>query len=246
LSSWLIALACGLGGLLAGAAAAALAVRRAQRAGAAAAGRGSRGPLSGESEPTAEPPLSGRPELALLERALREPLARLRRAEGCPPELLERFERLASQFRMLTSAPRPMKARPTSPIDLLQGAAEQVTLLRLGKVGASWTLRGRQPVHVDPERATAAFRELPASSAEAEGEGGRLASRIERAGDARYPVGVEIELGRRNAEPDPLGMLVARRVLEGQGARVLSDGARTRVLLRSLPVEPESQTPSNT
>jgi hypothetical protein len=207
LSSWLIALACGLGGLLAGAAAAALAVRRAQRAGAAAAGRGSRGPLSGESEPTAEPPLSGRPELALLERALREPLARLR---------------------------------------LLQGAAEQVTLLRLGKVGASWTLRGRQPVHVDPERATAAFRELLASSAEAEGEGGRLAIRIERSGDARYPVGVEIELGRRNAEPDPLGMLVARRVLEGQGARVLSDGARTRVLLRSLPVEPESQTPSNT
>ncbi len=145
---------------------------------------------------------------------------------------------------MLVSQPRPMQAKPVSPISLLQEAAEQVEKLRLGKVPASWTLRNRQPVHVDPERTRSAFRELLATSADTAGQAGRVGIRVLPGRDAGYPVRVEIEIGRRGSEPDELALLVARRLLESQGARVEVEGQRVEIALRSAPAEP-AQIPSN-
>ena len=146
----------------------------------------------------AAPPGRGAHVLTLFAHALREPLRALRRSE-VPPELIARVERVAWQARMLSAAPRPMKAKPSSPIGLLQEAAEQVEWLRLGKVAASWGLMTRQPVHVDPERTRGAFRELLQAAADATGEGGRLAIRIHEGKTEGYPVQIEIEIGRRGA-----------------------------------------------
>ncbi len=183
----------------------------------------------------------------LLEGALRRPLARLRRLGACPTDLVEEFEHIAWQARMLRALPRPLQARPHSPIALLESAAEQVELLRLGKVPASWTLRNRQPVHVDSERTGAALRELLAACAAEAGEGGRVALRILPGLESRHPVLVELEIGRRGAEPDPLALLVARRLLEGQGAKVDAEGTLVRISLRGAAAEPAPgpQTPSN-
>jgi hypothetical protein len=183
----------------------------------------------------------------LLEGALRRPLARLRRLGACPTDLVAEFERVAWQARMLRALPRPLQARPHSPIALLESAAEQVELLRLGKVPTSWTLRNRQPVLVDAERAGAALRELLTTCAAEAGEGGRIAVRILPGREPRHPVCVELEIGRRGAEPDPLALLVARRLLEGQGARVEADATLVRIELRGVVVEqpPPPQTVSN-
>jgi hypothetical protein len=145
---------------------------------------------------------------------------------------------VAWQARMLNAAPRPMKAKPSSPIGLLQEAAEQVEQLRLGKVAASWGLMTRQPVHVDPERTRGAFRELLQAASDATGEGGRLAIRIHEGDAESYPVQVEIEIGRRGAEPDPLSTRVARHLLESQGARFETDATLARISLRCQPSEP--------
>ena len=139
---------------------------------------------------------------------------------------------------MLVSGPRPMQAQPTSPIVLLQEAAEEVEALRLGKVNASWSVRTRQPVHVDPERARAAFRELLVAAVEAVGEGGRLALRVRQGERKGFPIEIEVEIGRRGVELESLAFLVARRVLEGQGCIVELDGTVTRVALRALGPEP--------
>ena len=117
-------------------------------------------------------------------------------------------------------------------VGLLQEAAEQVEALRLGKVGASWTLLTRTPVYLDPERARAAFRELLTATAEAAGEGGRLSIRIREGKSEAFPVRAEIEIGRRNAEPDQLPFLVAKHLLESQGAQVEVDTRVTRIDLR--------------
>jgi hypothetical protein len=144
-------------------------------------------------------------------------------------------ERVAWQARMLAARPRPMQATPSSPISLLQEAAEQVEALRLGKIGVSWGLLTRQPVHVDPDRTRAAFRELLQAAADAAGEGARLAIRIHEGKREGYPVAIEIELGSHGAEPERLALLVARHLLEIQGLRLELDGPLTRVELRSLP-----------
>ncbi len=191
-------------------------------------------PTAAEPAEAAELPAEVTPATSLIERALRRPLARLRRLESFPADVLDELERVAWQARMLRAAPRPLQARPHSPSSLLESAAEQVERLRLGKVAASWTLRNRQPVHVDAERARAAFRELLSTCAEEAGEGGRIALRVLPGRDARHPVALEFEIGRRGAQPDALAVLVARRLLEGQGARVETDGALVRVHLRSV------------
>ena len=172
--------------------------------------------------------------LTLLAQALRTPMLRLRRVEAIPAQLVADFERVAWQARMLTSRGRPMQAKPALPIAMLQEAAEQVELLRLGKVGASWTLLTRQPVQLDPERARAAFRELFTAAVERVGEGGRIGVRICEGDDPGFPVQVEIEIGRRGSEPDPLAFLVARHLLESQGARVEQDRRVTRIHIRSV------------
>jgi hypothetical protein len=242
----LIPILTGLGGVLAGAWLTAYAVRRYRLANPpAAAPEPSRLEPVRPKEPLREPDEEDdRSAVTLLGNALRSPLARLRRSEGCPREALGEIERVAWQARMLVSRPRPMKAKPVSPISLLQEAAEQVEKLRLGKVPASWTLRNRQPVHLDPDRARAAFRELLTTGADTAGEGGRVAIRIVPGSDPGYPVRVEIEIGRRGSEPDPLALLVAERLLEGQGARVEVDAQRIAISLRSAPAE-GPQTPSN-
>jgi hypothetical protein len=195
------------------------------------------GPLESKeaAEAEAELPSSGGLHLlTLVAQALRTPLMRLRGVETIPAELIAGFERVAWQARMLASRGRPMQAKPALPIALLQEAAEQVELLRLGKVGASWTLLTRQPVQLDPERARAAFRELFTTAVERVGEGGRIGVRICDGDDPGFPVQVEIEIGRRGSEPDPLAFLVARHLLESQGARVEQDGRVTRIHLRSV------------
>lgn len=135
-----------------------------------------------------------------------------------------------------------MQAKPSSPIALLERAAERVEKLRLGKVPASWTLRCRQPVHVDPKRASDAFRELLETCADAAGEAGRLAIRILPGERPGYPVRVELEIGRRGAAPETLPLLAARRLLENDGARVEVDGGRIGIDLRSAP--PAKEDPS--
>jgi hypothetical protein len=216
---------------------------------AAATASSAQAPAAAATGVEAEAPPEVTPATGLIERALRRPLARLRRIESLPTEVLDELERVAWQARMLRAAPRPLQARPHSPSALLESAAEQVELLRLGKVGASWTLRNRQPVHVDAARARSAFRELLTACAEEAGEGGRIALRVLPGRDARHPVALEFEVGRRGAQPDALAVLVARRLLEGQGALVETEGAVVRVHLRSVVAEParppEGQSASN-
>jgi hypothetical protein len=248
LAVWLISIGAALAGCAAGVGVLALLARagygpRGGSARPAGASAGGTGPAL-EAEVSADP-AAGNDACEAIARALREPLARLRRSEGAPAEVVEALERLAWQCRMLAATPRPMKALPASPVDLLQRAAEDVALLRLGKVASSWTLRTRQPVWVDVERARGGFRELLAASAEAAGEGGRLAIRVLPAADSRHPVCVEIEVGRAGCVLDDLALRVARRLLEGQGARLESAGERMRVFLRSLPPGDAAQIPSN-
>lgn len=185
------------------------------------------------------------PLVALLEHAIREPLARLRRVDNGPAEIVGQLERLAWQARMLTAAARPMQAHPTSPIALVEQAAAGVELLRLGKVPASWTLQSRQPVYVDAERARAALREILQAAAEAAGPDGRLGIRILPGADRSYPVRIEVEVGRRGSEPDALALRVARALLESQGARVVAEGPHVQVHLRGAPSEQPVQTSSN-
>jgi len=234
---WVIACLIGIGGFGVGAAAA-LAVLRERRLG---GDLDHDGLLPAEPQPTPVAETEEEPDrgngghhlVSLLANALRPPLLRLRRA-SCPPELVEEFEHVAWQARMLTSRPRPMQAQPSSPIALLQEAAEQIEVLRLGKVTASWTLRTRTPVYVDPERARAGFRELLAAASNAAGEGGRLSVRVHQGQDEAFPVRVEIEIMRKRAEPESLAFLVAKHLLESQGARVAVDGRVVRVDLRCI------------
>ena len=187
-----------------------------------------------ESEATLPPP----PHLVrLLGEALRSPLRTLRRADGVPALAVEQLERIVWQTRMLLSRPRPMQAKPTSPISLLQEAAEDVAPLREGKVGASWSLLNRQPVHVDPERMRAALRELLYAGAEAAGPGGRVGIKVLGNDDPAYPVKIEIEIGRRGSEADPLSVLVSRHLIEAQGGRLELDANVTRVVLRKAAPE---------
>ncbi len=246
--TWAIAIGFGLGGFLAGSAFVLLMLRARLRG--MARGRQVDAASSG-SQP--QPPHAGRdPQegreaalVGLLEHAIREPLARLRRVEGAPAETVAQLERLAWQARMLATPARPMQARPTSPIALMEEAAKGVDLLRLGKVPASWTLRCRQPVYVDAERACAAFREILQASAEAASSEGRLGIRILPGEDSSHPVRIEVEVGLRGSEVNALALSVARRLLEGQGARVDAEGPHVHVQLRAAPPEPTDQTSSS-
>ena len=192
------------------------------------------------SEDEATPLLRSEHAAILLAQALRQPLRALRRS-SCPTALLEQLERVAWQARMLTAAARPMKGQPASPIAMLQEAAEAVEPLRMGKVGISWGLLTRQPVHVDVERAQSALRELLVAAVHAVGEGGRLAIRVHECELPGYPVQIEIEAGRRGGEPDALSCAVARHLLEGQGARVDIEPPVMRVALRAQPAEPPQE-----
>jgi hypothetical protein len=176
--------------------------------------------------------------IALIADAIREPLRQLRRAKETPPDAVARLERLAWQTRMLVSRPRPMRAAPVSPIALLQEAAEQIPLLRDGSVGASWSLLNRQPVHVDSDRMRGAFRALLETGAEIAGSGGRVGIKILPGKVAGYPVQIEIEIGRRGAELDPLSQTVTRHLVESQGGRLELDGNVTRILLRNAAADP--------
>ncbi len=184
----------------------------------------------------AEPPPECNPAphvLSLFAEALREPLRQLRREPARVAEVVHRLERIVWQARMLVSRARPMQAIPTSPIALLQEAAEQVPLLRDGIVTASWSLLNRQPIELDPERTRSAFRELLSAGAEAASEGGRLGIKILQGQDSGFPVRIEVEIGRRGTETDALSFLVARHLLESQGAQLEVDGNFTRIQLRN-------------
>ncbi len=171
--------------------------------------------------------------ISLIAEAIREPLRQLRRTEGHSAEVVERLERIAWQARMLVSRPRPMQAKPTAPMTLLQEAAEEVPLLRDGVVSVSWSLINRQPIELDPERTRGAFRELLAAGAEAATAGGRIGVKILPGVESGYPVRIEVEIGMRGSEMDSLSFLVARRILESQGARLEVDGNVTRIQLRN-------------
>jgi len=187
-----------------------------------------------ESAPAESEPRAPAPHLlALVGEALREPLRLLRRSSEPPAEVIARLERIAWQTRMLVSRPRPMRAAPTSPVSLLQEAAEEIPLLRDGSVGASWSLLNRQPVYVDSERIRGAFRALLESGSELAGPGGRVGIKILQCKVPGFPVQIEIEIGRRGAELDPLVLLVTRHLVESQGGRLELDGNVTRILLRS-------------
>ncbi len=184
----------------------------------------------------AKPPPECKPAphlLSLFAEALREPLRQLRREPERAAEVVHRLERIVWQARMLVSRARPMQAIPTSPIALLQEAAEQVPLLRDGIVTASWSLINRQPIELDPERTRSAFRELLSAGAEAASEGGRLGIKILQGQDSGFPVRIEVEIGRRGTETDALSFLVARHLLESQGAQLEVDGNITRIQLRN-------------
>ncbi|HXZ84749.1 MAG TPA: hypothetical protein VEI82_04590 [Myxococcota bacterium] len=192
-------------------------------------------------EPPAEEPAerAAAPHLvALIGEALREPLRLLRRASDPPAEAIAALERIAWQTRMLVSRPRPMRSAPTSPIALLQEAAEQIPLLRDGSVGASWSLLNRQPVYVDSDRVRGAFRGLLESGAELAGAGGRVGIKILHGKLPGFPVQIEIEIGQRGVELDPLGVIVTRHLIESQGGRVEVDGNVTRILLRNAAADP--------
>jgi len=176
--------------------------------------------------------------LALVGEAIREPLRLLRRASDPPADAIAALERIAWQTRMLVSRPRPMRSAPISPIALLQEAAEQIPLLRDGSVGASWSLLNRQPVYVDSDRIRGAFRGLLESGAELAGPGGRVGIKILQGKVPGFPVQIEIEIGQRGVELDPLGVLVTRHLVESQGGRVEVDGNVTRILLRSAAADP--------
>ena len=179
--------------------------------------------------------------LRLASEALRGPLRQLRRAGGVPSEPLEELAELARQLRLLVASPRPMRAFPTSPIQLLEKAAEQVPMLQLGKIPVSWSLLCRQPVEVDPERAEAGFAALLRAAAAAAGEGGRLGIKVVAGDRPRYPVRVEIEVGSRGVDAEPLPILVGRHLLEAQGALVEEDGRTLCVSL--MRTRPEAPTP---
>ncbi len=191
----------------------------------------------------ADAPASNEPAphlISLIAESIREPLRQLRRSGGHSTEAVERLERIVWQARMLVSRPRPMQAKPTSPVSLLQEAAEEVPLLRDGVVTASWSLLNRKPIEIDPERTRGAFRELLAAGAEAAAVGGRIGIKILPGRSAGYPVQIEVEIGRRGTETDSLSFLVARHLLESQGARLEVDGNVTRVQLRNAaPVDDE-------
>jgi hypothetical protein len=176
--------------------------------------------------------------IALIGDAIREPLRLLRRASDTPSEAVTRLERIAWQTRMLVSRPRPMRSAPTSPVALLQEAAEQIPLLRDGTVGASWSLLNRQPVYVDSDRIRGAFRGLLESGAELAGPGGRVGIKILHGKEPGFPVQIEIEIGRRGTELDPLVLLVTRHLVESQGGRLELDGNVTRILLRNAAADP--------
>ncbi len=176
--------------------------------------------------------------IALIGDAIREPLRLLRRTSDTPSEAITRLERIAWQTRMLVSRPRPMRAAPTSPVGLLQEAAEQIPLLRDGSVGASWSLLNRQPVYVDSDRIRGAFRGLLESGAELAGPGGRVGIKILHGKTPGFPVQIEIEIGRRGTELDPLVLLVTRHLIESQGGRLELDGNVTRILLRNAAADP--------
>jgi hypothetical protein len=176
--------------------------------------------------------------ITLIADAIREPLRQLRRTPDAPLDAIARLERLAWQTRMLVARPRPMRAAPVSPIALLQEAAEQIPLLRDGSVGASWSLLNRQPVHVDSDRMRGAFRALLETGAEIAGPGGRVGIKILPGKVAGYPVQIEIEIGRRGAELDPLSQTVTRHLVESQGGKLELDGNVTRILLRNAAADP--------
>ena len=196
------------------------------------------GPADAIEQPAPDPLNAVAPPhlLTLVSNALRGPLRELRRTE-IPGRAREQIERVAWQLRMLTARPRPMQSKPTSPLSLLQEASEEVALLRDGQVSASWSILNRQPAHVDPERMRAAFRELLAGGAEVAGPEGRIAIRILQGSEAGFPITIEIEIGRRGTEADPLSMLVARHLVETQGGRLELDGNVTRIQLRSAAPE---------
>ncbi len=179
----------------------------------------------------------------LVAAALREPLARLRRIEACPPDLRERLDRVAARLRLLDSRPRPMQSKSASPIALLQETAEEVDLLRARVVGITWSLQTQKPVLVDPDRIKVAFRELLDASAEAARPGGKLGIRVVPGSDPDYPVCIEVEVGRRFAQVDPLALVVVRHLLESQAARAEVDARMTRIALpgleRESPLIPE-------
>jgi hypothetical protein len=234
----------GLLGFAAGAAVAFLLLRRRSAALPAQAGaepeEGAAALAVVEAGDPADRPLGAVPPpphlLALIVQAMREPLRELKRAQA-PAEAIARLERVAWQARMLVSRPRPMRALPSSPLALLQEAAEQVPLLRDGRVGASWSVLNRQPVHVDPERMRAVFRELLATGSAEAGEKGRMGIRILQGSEPGYPVQIELEIGRRGTEVEPLALLVARHIVDTQGGRLDVDGAITRIHLRSAPAD---------
>jgi hypothetical protein len=194
--------------------------------------------VEGEGDALPDRPIAAAPPaphlLTLIVQALREPLRELKRAQA-PEEAIAKLERVAWQARMLVARPRAMRALPTSPLSLLQEAAEQVPLLRDGRVGASWSVLNRQPAHVDPERMRAVFRELLATGSAEAGERGRMGIRILPGSEPGYPVQIEIEIGRRGTEVEPLALLVARHIVETQDGRLDVDGAVTRIHLRSAP-----------
>jgi hypothetical protein len=173
----------------------------------------------------------------LLGEAIRRPLRQLRRLEDAPPEVVAQLERIYWQARMLTEQPRPGQGRPAAPITLLESAAERVELLRLGKVGAAWTVLTRRPVHVDADRVEGAFRELLTAACDAAGDGGRVGIRVAETGDPERPIGVEIQIGRKGGEYDALSLCVAFRILETQRARIDVSGSVVKI---ALPIAPES------
>ncbi|HTO71731.1 MAG TPA: hypothetical protein VMR31_17860 [Myxococcota bacterium] len=190
-------------------------------------------PVAEPAERTAAPHL-----IALIGEAIREPLRLLRRTSDPPADAIAALERIAWQTRMLVARPRPMRAAPTSPIALLQEAAEEIPLLRDGSVGASWSLLNRQPVYVDSDRIRGAFKALLESGAELAGPGGRVGIKILQGKLPGFPVQIEIEIGQRGVELDPLGALVTRHLVESQGGRVEVDGNVTRILLRNAAADP--------
>ncbi len=207
----------------------------------------------GEPLPTVEatsPPAPGHAlEISrlpgLVSDALREPLSRLRRMNGSPDDVRVPLDRLASRLRLLDSRPRPMHAKTTSPVALLQEVGEEVALLRTRAVGTSWSLRTRSPVTLDPDRTRFAFRELLEACAEGARTGGKVGIRVLPGPDATLPVCIEVEIGRRFAEVDPLALLVVKHLLESQGARVEVDARVTRITLPSSDTSASTATPTD-
>jgi hypothetical protein len=187
--------------------------------------------------------IAGLPGLILS--VLRDPLARLRRMESCPEEILAPLEQLAARLRLLGARPRPMQAKPAAADVLLQEVAEEIPLLRSRAVGIAWSLQTRKPALVDPDRLRLALRELLLACAESAHPGGKLAIRVLPGAEAEFPVRIEVEVGRRFAEVHPLSLLVARHLLESQGCQVEADARMTRIALRGARSQPFAQIPSN-